>query len=739
MIESTASTETGDSQGTSAKERARFHAVRWAPLVALALLTYLLYPIARGFDAPLLDVGQVAPSEVLAPFELLVRKSPSEIGREGDALAATVRPIYTHERQIADSQLALAESLFVQLDSASNAEQFVATAQRAGIRLTPEEAEYLQQRNVLRAFQSSVQRMIRRYLTPGVAERGVLEAEPSREILVRRDGQERLEERDSFLSYSRFLELRASSHPDLNSSLGDEVFVKFLNGLFQPTIIARLGQTEALRAQLRASVDSVKDTVRAGERIIDAHEVVTPEARDRLLALAQEQVTRGGEGDVTGMIGQIFTNGTILATFWLLLMLYRRRTYDDLRQVLVLSFLFALVIVGAAVNMRVISAQPGLPEFPELIPIPFAAMLITVLVSGRASMVAAVVLAVLLGSQAAYGGVDSVYVGLIGGVVASLSVRVLRQRSQLLSAALFVSLGFLLASLTVGMQLDWTPADLGWSALRGSANAIASAGLVLIGLPVFESLARVTTDLTLLELSDPNRPLLRRLATEAPGTYAHSIAMANLCESACNAIGANGLLTRVGCYYHDIGKLKRPQFFSENQVGGINPHEKLKPDVSASIIRNHVKDGLALAEEHRLPGAIKNFIPEHHGTLEITYFLDRARSGGGDEDIPIEVYRYPGPRPRSAETAVTMLADGVEAALRVLEEPTPQKLRDVIDHLVTQRIEAGQLAEAPLTLAQLDQVKDEFVRVLGGMYHSRIEYPASSGGINAEWEASSVA
>jgi hypothetical protein len=198
-------------------------------------------------------------------------------------------------------------------------------------------------------------------------------------------------------------------------------------------------------------------------------------------------------------------------------------------------------------------------------------------------------------------------------------------------------------------------------------------------------------------------------------------------------VGANGLLARVGCYYHDVGKLVKPQFFVENQPPGMNPHDKLRPEVSAQIIRSHVKDGVALARDAGLPEVVTAFIPEHHGTAEITYFLDRARSQGV-EAAP-DAFRYPGPRPRSVETAVAMLADGVEAALRVLEDPTPEKIREAIDHLVLQRVESGQLDDAPLTLSQLEQVKDEFVRVLTGVHHSRIDYPSSTGGISAEWTA----
>ena len=210
----------------------------------------------------------------------------------------------------------------------------------------------------------------------------------------------------------------------------------------------------------------------------------------------------------------------------------------------------------------------------------------------------------------------------------------------------------------------------------------------------------------------------------------HTIAIANLAESASNAIGANGLLARVGALYHDIGKLKKPQYFAENQAKGRNPHDKLKPTTSAAIIRNHVLEGLELAEEHKLPRGVMPFIREHHGTGPISYFLEKAKERDGMPANSAE-FAYPGPAPRSIETAIVMLADGAEAAARVLHDPTPQKIRDVIDRIVRQRIDQGQLRDAPITHAQLETVKDQFTRVLAGMYHSRIEYPAASGGITA--------
>ncbi len=714
--------------------RSTFHGARWGLLAALAVLTYALYPVAR-FDTPVLESGDVSPVEVVAPFAFRVPKSPAEIAREAGALAATVRPIYQYQSGVVDSVVEQIDALFVALDTAANDTARAEVARQFGVRLQPEEAHYLARADRRAAFHRALVRVMRQQLVRGVPASGAIEFELSQEVVERRDGRERVLPRDSVESFARFLGERARFHPAPSSSLGDPVFVKLIHGMFRPTLVPNLAETERRRAEMRASVDSVKDVVRANERIIGAHEVVAPEARDRLLAMRAELVRRG-EGrasNLAGMTGQMLTNAAVLAVFWLLLLLYRRSVYDDLRQLGVLALIFGLTAIGARLNARFIAGT-----HPELIPVPFAAMLTTVLVTGRAGLVAAMVLAVLLGTQALYGGQDALYIALLGGVASTLGVRSIRRRSQLLTASAIVTAGFALAAVTVGLRDGWTWADVGASALRGGVNAFVSAALVTIALPVFESMAGVSTDLTLLELSDPNHALLRRLATEAPGTYAHSVAMANLCEAACNAIGASGLLARVGCYYHDIGKLRRPQFFVENQGHGANPHDKLKPEVSAGIIRGHVIEGIALAEAHRLPQAVKAFIPEHHGTLEIAYFLERARARGMAVDAAADGFRYPGPRPRSVETAVAMLADGVEAALRVLDDPTPQQVRDAIEHLVEQRVQAGQLAEAPLTLAQLDRVKEEFVRVLGSMYHNRIDYPVATGGITAEWNAASA-
>jgi len=271
-------------------------------------------------------------------------------------------------------------------------------------------------------------------------------------------------------------------------------------------------------------------------------------------------------------------------------------------------------------------------------------MMLTVLFNGRVSMIAAMILASVIGLQPALHEVPALFLCLVGGVTAALSVRVLRRRSNFYVPVSIVALGYLVGALALGLAGDWPPSAVAVRGLWGAANGLVSAGLTFFLLPAAEAITGITTDLTLLELSDPSRPLLRRLSLEAPGTYAHSVAMANLVEAACNRIGANGLLGRVGCYYHDIGKVRNPQYFVENQTRGNNPHDRLTPYQSAQIIKAHVADGLALAREAKLPAVVAAFIPEHHGTSEITYFLDRAKKTRGGAPPAAADYAYPGPR-----------------------------------------------------------------------------------------------
>ncbi|MBQ9306954.1 MAG: HDIG domain-containing protein, partial [Clostridia bacterium] len=260
-----------------------------------------------------------------------------------------------------------------------------------------------------------------------------------------------------------------------------------------------------------------------------------------------------------------------------------------------------------------------------------------------------------------------------------------------------------------------------WSTGSGMLSGLLSIALQ----PVFEVIYNLATPAKLLELGNPNHPLLRRLLLEAPGTYHHSIIVANLAEAAAERIGANALLARTGAYFHDVGKLKRPAYFKENQQG-INPLDQTDPYVSAAIVTTHTRDGLQLAQKYRLPPEIQDIIIQHHGDTPVMFFYHRACEQAGDREVDISDFRYDGTRPTTREAAIVMLADTVEAAVRSMKDPSPQEVMNFIQKLVRGKIDDGQLNNSPLTMKNIDEICEAFFTVLNGVFHERIEYPKAS-------------
>ena len=712
-----------------------YHVKRALFVVGLAIATYVLFPVSPAVDVPIFEVGGVANQDVIAPFAFTVRKSEAELAKEREELARSAKQIFTYSAATRDSVLRTLDEFMTAVgraaSRASNTREAVPAVQRAasefGITLLPGEAEYLADATRRSTMREGLRRVYSRWLAAGVTSSSALD-DVRGEVILRRGDEERNMLSDSLLTFGALLSRARLVHPAPDSSVGDALYIKLLGAFFRPTVTYDRVATERRRAELRNSVDSTRYTVREGERIIGQHEVVGREEHDKLRALHDAmQSSTGGERALGRVMGTVLYNALVLLILWVTIALFRPSLYDSIRWLATFALLSLLVLIGAAVVANVT------PLRPELVPIALAAIIFSILFDPRISMIAAMILAVLIGGQAAFRGTNALFINLIVGATAAISVRIVRRRDQAYYSILAIAAAYLLAALAIGLTLDWAPNVIGMSALWGSVNAVVAVSLAMVLLPLAEKLTFITTDLTLLEYSDLNRKLLRRLMLEAPGTYAHTMRVANLVEAACNAVGANGLLGRVGTYYHDIGKLKKPQYFVENQAKGVNPHDKLKPAMSAAIIRNHVREGLELAAEHKLPRAIAAFIPEHHGTGPISYFLEKARERG-ETPNPSD-FQYPGPIPQSAETAILMLADGVEAATNVLSDANANSIREVVERIFSQRIEQGQLRDAPLTLRQLDLIKEQFVRVLVGMHHNRIDYPTASGGITSEFAA----
>jgi len=323
-------------------------------------------------------------------------------------------------------------------------------------------------------------------------------------------------------------------------------------------------------------------------------------------------------------------------------------------------------------------------------------------------------------------------IGLAAGMISAYSVRTVRRRYDFYRPALYGAVVYVVGSYVLEtLRFADTPIVIA-SAGYGFLNAVAGAVVAVGILPIFESLLGFTTDLTLLELSNLNHPLLRRLTLEAPGTYHHSIVIGNLAEAAAEAIGANALLARVGAYFHDIGKMEKPEYFVENQRHIKSKHEKLPPSMSALILESHVKRGRELALQHDLPDAVIDFIEQHHGTTTMSFFFHKAQRQIQAEPVSEEEFRYPGPKPQTRETAIVMLADSVEAVSRTLEDPKPGRLLTAIKKVIEAKFTAGQLEECDLTLKDLHKIEESFLKILLGVFHSRIDYPSPAESREAE-------
>jgi len=312
---------------------------------------------------------------------------------------------------------------------------------------------------------------------------------------------------------------------------------------------------------------------------------------------------------------------------------------------------------------------------------------------------------------------------LISGVLSSLLVKDARKRMTIIQSGIIIGIIQALMQLFIDHFFIGQIDKYLFLALNGASSSI----IVLGVLPIFEHLFRTVTNVSLLELADFNHPLLQRMVIEAPGTYHHSLIVGNLSESACRAVGANALLARIGAYYHDIGKLEKSDYFSENQAVSASKHDTLSPSMSKMIIMNHVKEGVELAKKYRLSPVLVNFIIQHHGNSLVYYFYRKAlETLEEDEEVKEEGFRYPGPKPNTKETAIVLLADSVEAATRALREPAAAKIEEIVHKVVNNKFIDHQLDECDLTLKDLEKISEEFIRILGGIYHTRESYPEES-------------
>ncbi len=485
-----------------------------------------------------------------------------------------------------------------------------------------------------------------------------------------------------------------------------------------PTLLYDDAATQARREEVSLSVEPVSVTVEAGEVIVREGQIVTPEINEKLQA-ADTSLREHALVGVLGIALLVLISYVILAWY---LFHYRPEVPEHQSYLVLLAVLVLFGVVINEVFAGIAHVSASGPLFFYMAPLAAIGVLTAILLDNEVALMVAVILGVFLGlvsdTALAYAAV-----AVFSSFVGVFSVARVAHRSDLMKSGLYIGGANLAAILGLGSVLNYGGPEFFRAALFGLAGGFLASVLAIGILPYFELMFKITTPLKLLELSDPNQPLLKQLLLEAPGTYHHSIVVSNLAEAGAESVGANSLLARVGAYYHDIGKIKRPYFFIENQqLLSDNPHDKLSPRLSTLIITSHVKDGLEMAREHKLPPSVQQFIRTHHGNSLVGFFYNKARDLEG-KDIKDDAFRYEGPKPITKEAAIVMLADTVEASVRSIKNPNPGRIEGFVRKVIKDKFEAGQLSESKLTFRELETIAKAFIRVLSGIYHQRVEYP----------------
>jgi len=490
-----------------------------------------------------------------------------------------------------------------------------------------------------------------------------------------------------------------------------------LSAYLEPNLLVDAETYEAKKEEAAAAVEPV--IYLKGRNIVRSGEIVT---RAQITMLNNLGMLKSNSSlDFLMLAGIALLLALLMMVIIIYLRIFMPEMLADVRKVALLGTIF-VVTIGLCILCQEINIY--------LMPVTLGVMLTAVLLKNRLALIVNIALSVICGMVAS--GANGVFtasmfsVMLTSIVSGTLSVAIMRKRQQraaLLLAGIAVAASNIASIFAVSLINSSTSlmTDLTWMAWAAGSGIMAA--VLCIGLqPALEWVFNLVTSAKLLELSNPNQPLIRRLILEASGTYHHSIIVANLSEAAADSIGANGLLARVGAYYHDVGKLKRPLYFKENQMGD-NPHDRTDPMVSTAILTAHPRDGVALAQKSRMPKPILDIIEQHHGDTPVIYFYDRCVKQNGAENVDIADFRYAGPRPQTREAAIVMLADTVEAAARALPDPTMEKMDQLIRRLVRSKMDDGQLDDSPLTMKDLDRICKAFLTVLTGVFHHRVEYP----------------
>ena len=657
-------------------------------LVVSSILIFEFLPVNRI----ILDEGDVSDSDIRAPHEITYVSQILTEEAKDRAAAAVTDIYYPPDARVARQQVTKARQILDYVDSVRQDSYASPEQQRQWIEAIPD--------------LSLPTAIIDQILSRPEESWQAVQAEAISVV----DEAMREEIRESQLDQAR---RRVSTLVNLAlSEVQAGIVSELARDLIKPNSFYNAKKTDEARQLARENVAPVSRTIAEGEIILREGDIVTSLDVEALSALGLRQA----KIEWQGVIGAVIFVLLITIVLGLYIFRFHQEYWVRWPSMLLLLLLLVLFILMA----KLMVSDQATRSY--LLPPAALSMLLTVLLGPQLAITVTVLFSVIVGFMAG-GSLELAIYALVGGLIASLSLCRVERLSAFFGAGVYVALANLAVILAFHLpKQDYDAVQLLTLAGFSLVNGGLSASITLAGFYLLGTLFDITTSLQLMELARPTHPLLRQLLLKAPGTYHHSILVSNLAEEAAGRIGADAQLVRGGAYYHDIGKPVRPYFFVDTQVEGANVHERLDPRTSAQIIISHVTDGLDMAKKYRLPSKVRDFIAQHHGTSLATYFYQQALESDGDE-VNEEDFRYPGPKPQTKGTAIVMLADSCEAAVRAERPDSLESLEELVRKIIGGKMLDGQLDECDLTLHDLDEVRGAFVSILQGVFHPRIKYP----------------
>ncbi|WP_353138444.1 HDIG domain-containing metalloprotein [Pseudopedobacter sp.] len=637
--------------------------------------------------------------DLVAPYNFSIRKKAAEIKQDRESISKSILPVYRMDEKVFETQIS----------------QYQADFEAKWLGASLPEGDIKE-----RTFEFGFS------VLKGLYEKGIIglnqnyqknQSDGSYLITLLKNNVRSEVSTATLLTPSSALS-QASEKIVTNKSVRTDILIAVIKDRITPNVILDERFTEALERQAVENVSVTRGMVQKGEIIVENGNVVNENVYQKLESLRQSYEEnakmRGDRKQV--FLGQFLAVGLVITLLMVFLYLFRKDIFQDNRKIalILLVIIAMLVFLSWAVKIKL----------PSVYYIPYAIVpiIIRILFDTRLALNIHL-LVVLVAGFFVPNSFEFAFLQTTAGMVAIYSIKNLVRREQFLISALLILLNYFVSYLGISLIREGSLSSVEWLKFLPFVFSVLLSLLAYPLIYLFERMFGITSDITLMELTNTNSTLLRELAFKAPGTFQHSLQVANLAEAAIYKIGGNALLVRAGALYHDIGKIENPQFFVENQIKGINPHDKLSYEDSAQIIIKHVENGIELARRYNLPEVVIDFIRTHHGNTRVDYFYQSFLKNFPEKFIDENIFRYPGPIPFSKETAVLMLADSVEAASRSMKEPDAESINNLVERIIDYKLEQNQLNDSNITLKEIETIKLIFKTMLMGIYHVRMDYP----------------